>query len=216
MAEGNYNGSRTLPTRQQNVSQYTLRTTSIPHHSANTQSQNLPAENSQYSSKSQQYTQQYPQSQYPSQQSQLTGGYNPHQQPSQQWSYSSQGQAMQPQPGHNKDIPKSYQGSTNSRSQIPSRREQPCQRDISHQGNNDWTLSTSEQCHHRQVQVSPSDEKSRFVYPSSPQRNTQPSVAKVNDIQRIDSFTKKGNGADVVRYHGTIHDDYPARTFSKK
>ena len=217
-----YNGSHTLPARgssyypvkQTNVPQYTTSTTSTSQHY--TQSHNQPVHsNRQYPTQAQQYpnqAQQYPQPQYPSQhQSQPTVGYNPNQQPVQHsQSYTSQGHTSLP--GQNRDIPTSYQGSVNSNSHIPSRTVQS--NDLCNQGYDDWTLSNSEQ-YRRTTPVSPTKEKSRFVYPTSPQRSAQPTVAKVNEVHRIDSFTKRGNGADIVRYPKSIHDEYPLEHYQR-
>lgn len=66
----------------------------------------------------------------------------------------------------------------------------------------DWTLSTSENYRRQNMPKSPVKE-ANFVFPSSPIKNKPAAnMAKVNEIQRLESFKKgKGKiGVDVVRY----------------
>ena len=159
VAGGSYSGSHTLPARssshypvQQTLPQYTS-STSVPQHHPHSQSHNHPMQNSkQYPRESHQY----PQSQYPNQDSSQPTGYGTHSQPLQSHSqtYNYQGHSVQ----------------SHSSSQVPSRPQQSHQSaDLSNQDYADWTLSTSEQ-YRRQTPVSPTKEKTRFMYPGSPQK----------------------------------------------
>ena len=204
MPGGTYSGSHTLSARssshypiQQTAPHYTS-STSVPQHHPHLQSHSHRMHNSkQYSRESHQY----PQSQYPNQDSSQPTGYGTHSQPPQQpdsHSYNYQGHSVQ----------------SHSSSQVPSKPQQSHQSaDLSNQDYGDWTLSTSEQ-YRRQTPVSPTKEKTRFVYPGSPQKGAHPTMAKGNDVQRMESFSKS-NGADIIRHPKSIHDEYPLEHYQR-
>ena len=204
VAGSTYSGSHTLPARsssyhpaQQTVPQYTSSTPIPQHHHEHSynRSHSQPAHSSQHTRDTQQYQQQ---SQYPSQDSCQPTGYGSSRSQPHSHTYGSY-------QGH------SVQSHSNS-SQVPSK-PQPSHQgaNLSNQDYNDWTLSTSEQ-YRRQTPISPTKEKTRPVYPSSPQKGTQ---GKGGDIQRMESFTKGSNGADVVRYPKNIHDEYPLEQYQR-
>ena len=199
VAGGSYSGSHTLPARssshypvQQTLPQYTS-STSVPQHHPHSQSHNHPMQNSkQYPRESHQY----PQSQYPNQDSSQPTGYGNHSQPLHTYNY--QGHSLQ----------------SHSSSQVQSRPQQSHQSaDLSNQDYADWTLSTSEQ-YRRQTPASPTKEKTRFMYPGSPQKGAHSTMAKGNDVQRMESFSKS-NGADIIRYSKSIHNEYPLEHFQR-
>ncbi len=198
LGEDSYSRSHTLPARssshcrsqQPGVPQYTQSSTQG------------------YTTTTQSHFQRYP-NQYPH-----SGvGYNSpqHQRPASAQSYTAQGHSAH----NNVNIPSNAQHQGNSNipsSQPPPRPPMPRQNSIdvaSDAGYDDWTLSTSEQ-YRRQGPVSPRKEKADFSFPNSPQRVAQQPVGKMNEVQRMDSFTKENNGADVIRSHrGRIHEEYP-------
>ncbi len=225
--EDGYSRAHTLPARS---SAYypNQQQSNVPHYSAAGPRHEAayPAPSQSHSTQGSQYANQYPaQSRYQQQQQQqqypAPNGYTPNQQQQQQQQqgYPTQDHGAS-QSGHNyMNIPPSYQGTHVPNSQQPQQQQQQQQqqhppprppqprrnsKDLippTSEGYNDWTLSTSEQ-YRRQGPVSPRKEKPEFSYPnpSSPQRAVPVPTPAQGGVQRMDSFTKEGNGADVIRY----------------